>query len=401
MMGSVAISLNDSIIYKKAIGYSNTDLKINNDTETKFRIGSITKTFTAVLMMKAIEEKLITLDTKLNAYYPQIKNAEKITVELLLKHRTGIYNFTEIQGANEWEQKPHTEKEFIDFFINEKSNFEPGTKFEYSNTNYALLGFILQKVYGKTYSEILEEKITKPLKLKNTGYTLVSDNSKNEALSYNIQDQYIRNEVTNFSTSLGSGGMYSTPTDLNKFLFALFNGKLITKESLQTMLPKEKGEYGMGIEKLPFKNPEGYTHTGRIENYISDYWYFTDENIGIVSLANAANFNTTDAMDTMLLYLYKQEPKLPNFNAITELGEKEFLLIKGNYLLEKYNYTITISSDGKNAFFQDSRAGQMFVPLVYKGNNMFECDDIKLKFVTEKKEMLFQQGDVKLVFKKK
>lgn len=401
MMGSVAISINDSIIYKKAIGYANVATQKTNDVATTFRVGSITKTYTAVMILKAIEEQRLTLDTRLSTFYPEIKNAGKITIEQLLKHRSGIFNFTEIPGEGQWEHDFHTEKEFIDFFIHEKSNFEPGTKYEYSNTNYALLGFILQKVYAQTYAEILAEKIAKPLHLQNTYYTFLTDTAKNEALSYNIQDRYIRNEVVHFSNDPGSGGIVSNPAEINKFLFALFNGKLIAKESLTIMLPKENDEYGMGIKKLPFKNPVGYRHTGRVENYISDYWFFTDENIGIVSLANAVNINTDQVLDTMLLYLYKQEPKQLNFNAISDLGEKEFGRIKGTYSLHETDDTVTISSDGENAILQDSRAGQMYVPLTYKGKNSFEYADIHLRFIPKKKQMILVQGNVKVVYTKK
>ena len=147
MMGSVAISLKDSIIYSKSIGFANSDTKKTIDENTKIRIGSLTKTYTAVLVLKATEEGLLKLDDKLSYYYPQVENSEKITIEHLLKHRTGIFNFTEIPGKSIWEQEFHREEEFINYFIKKKSNFEPNTNYEYSNTNYALLGFILQKIY--------------------------------------------------------------------------------------------------------------------------------------------------------------------------------------------------------------------------------------------------------------
>ncbi len=394
VMGSFAISFNDSLIYKKAIGYRNAETKHLNDNETAFRVGSITKTFTSVLVLKAIEEGLLSLDTKLSAYYPEVKNAEKITIEQLLKHRTGIYNFSEIAGANAWGQKFHTEEEFLQFFLQEKSNFEPGTDFEYSNTNYVLLAFILQKLYHKTYAEILTEKITQPLHLTRTFYTFETDENNNEALSYNIQDKLVRNEIDNFSNDIGSGGIAATPSDINKFLFALFNGKLITKESLSLMLPEEKGTYGMGIFKLSFSNPLGYHHSGRIENYISDYYYFTDEHIAISSLANATNINTDEAMSTMLLYLYQQAPKLLNYKTTNDLSEKAFKKIGGTYFVTDKKESVTISSDGTNLIFQDSRAGQMYVPLKYTKENTFTYNDFEVVFTPKKHKMVLQQGGV-------
>jgi len=153
MMGSVAVSYKDSIIYAKAVGYADTDSKLLNNNDTKFRIASLTKTFTGALVLKAVEEKKLTLEDKLSAYYPEVKNADKITIKHLLNQRSGIINFTEIEGENTWEKTIHSQKDFIDFFVNEKSNFAPGSKFEYSNTNYALLGFILEKLYQKPFGD--------------------------------------------------------------------------------------------------------------------------------------------------------------------------------------------------------------------------------------------------------
>jgi D-alanyl-D-alanine carboxypeptidase len=192
-----------------------------------------------------VEEQKLSLDTHLSIFYPQVKNAEKITIEQLLRHRSGIFNFTEVEGQEIWDQEFHTEAEFVNHIKNEKSNFEPNTAYEYSNTNYALLGFILEKVYQKSYAALLQEKICKPLKLSNTYFSAETDPNKHEAISYNIQNRYIENSKVNFSNHPGSGGIATTAVELNRFLSGLFEGKLISKESLVLMLPENKGEYGM------------------------------------------------------------------------------------------------------------------------------------------------------------
>lgn len=400
-MGSVAISFNDSIIYAKSVGYANAETKKPIDQNTKIRIGSLTKTYTAVLVLKAVEEGKLKLDDKLSSFYPQIKNAKSITIERLLKHRTGIFNFTEIPGENEWEQSPHTKEEFINFFINEKSNFEPGTDFEYSNTNYALLGFILEKVYDQSFAEIVAEKICRPLHLKNTYFSTEIDETKNEALSYNIQNEYIQNATVNFSNHPASGGMVSTAVELNLFLSALFNGKLISDESLELMLPKNKGEYGMGIWQLSFNNPEGYTHTGRIENYFSEYWYFPKEKLGIVTLANSINIGTEYLQMAMLQFTYGKAAELPNFNKTVELSEKEFGEIAGTYIEKSEGHTVTISSDGQKMIFQNAMSGQMYIPFDYKTNNTFDYEnEIQLEFFPDKKEMKLTQGNIQEYYTK-
>ena len=310
-----------------------------------------------------------------------------------MKHRTGIFNFTEIPGKSIWEQEFHREEEFINYFIKKKSNFEPNTNYEYSNTNYALLGFILQKIYEKSFQKILEEKICSPLDLKNTYFSTETNETKNEALSYNIQNEYIQNAKVNFSNHPASGGLVSTAVELNTFLSALFNGKLISEKNLEIMLPKDKGEYGMGIEKLPFDNPIGYTHTGRIENYISAYWYFPREKLGIVTLANAINIYTDYIQMAMLRYAYNMSVELPNFKEVEGMSEKLFEEIAGTYASNDKNSTATISSDGQKMIFQNSMSGQMYIAFEYKGNNVFEYNGAILEFFPAQKEMKLTQGD--------
>lgn len=399
-MGSVAIAHNDSIFYSKSVGYADADKKAENNSDTKFRIGSISKTFTATLILKAVEEQKLKLSDKLESYYPDIKNAGMITIQHLLKHRSGIFNFTEIAGAREWEQAFHTEKEFLDYIIKNESNFEPGTAYEYSNTNYAFLGFILQRIYQKPYAEILDEKICKPLGLKNTYYSFQTDSTRNEAYSYNIQNSYIRNAKVNFSNHTAGGGIASSATDVTIFLSALFNGKLITSESLQWMLPATKGEYGMGIIKLGFTKPEGFKHGGRIENYISDYWYFPEERLGIVVLANAININTEDISLTLLKYAYRNLPELPDFDKTSTLTEAAFKKIKGTYWVKDKSEMVTISSDGVNMVFQSSGIGQDYIPFKMKRKNEFFYENITLKFYPEKNECHLKQERIRKVYKK-
>ncbi|WP_223577901.1 serine hydrolase domain-containing protein [Sphingobacterium sp. GVS05A] len=402
MMGTVAVLYNDSLYYATSIGYADVDSKRKNDSNTKFRIASNTKTYTAVLILKAVEEQKLSLDTYLSTFYPQIKNAEKITIEQLLKHRSGIFNFTEIKGEEIWEQEFHTEAEFVSYIENEKSNFEPNTAYEYSNTNYALLGFILEKVYDKSYAALLNEKICEPLKLRNTYFSTETDPNKHEAISYNIQNRYIENSKVNFSNHPASGGIATTAIELNRFLSGLFEGRLISKESLALMLPENKGEYGMGIEKARFKNPIGYIHGGRIENYFSDYWYFPAEKLGIVTLCNAVNINLSQVQNTLIQYVYGRDPILPDFNKTKDLTEEQFRQIAGTYRFKDGGQTMTISSDGTNLIGQLSENGQMYVPYHYKSDHTFVYDDEGsiLEFIPGEQSVLLKDGDLVLEFKK-
>lgn len=399
-MGSVSILFKDSIIYNKSVGYADVHRKKENNATTKFRVASISKTFTAVLVLQAIEAGKLHLADQLSQYFPEVKNADKITIEQLLQHRSGIFNFTDKPDRSVWESHFHTEKESIAHIIQDTSRFEPGTGFEYSNSNYLLLGYILERIYQQPFAQILEEKISKVLGLKHTYFSNETDPARNEALSYNIQDTYVHNKRINFSNHLSSGGIASTAIEINKFLSALFSGKLISKESLALMQPQEKGAYGMGMFKLTFSKPEGFEHSGRAGDYISEYWYFPAEQLGIVSLSNAINIDIEDVNSAMLQFAYGNAPALPDFNQVNGHPEPEFKQMKGTYKAKGEKATVTISSDGTMLVFQLSSIGQAYLPFEDKGDNKFEYGNMKLQFFPEQKQMLFEQGKTRLLFKR-
>ena len=399
-MGSAAILFKDSIIYNKSVGFSDVASQKKIDKNTKFRIGSITKTYTAVLTLKAMEEGKINLSDKLSVWFPQFQNADKITVEMMLKHRSGIFNFTEIPGESAWEAVAHTQAEFIEYVSKPKNNFDPDTAYEYSNTNYALIGFILEKIYNKDYNTLIQEKICKPLSLTNTYYSFENDSTKNEAYSYSIQDKYLKNGSINYSNEPGSGGLLSTPVEVNKFVSALFMGKIISPESLKLMLHIENDEYGLGIEKFMLGDLEVFKHTGRVDNYISDYWYFPKEQLGLVTLANATNINTDLVQVAMLQFAFGNAPALKDYNFIDEMSKEDFLKIKGTYFYPDKRISVTISSDGNRLIFQDSRAGQMYVPFTYLDTNRFEFEDMVLTFNPEKQQLTQEQGESLIIMQK-
>lgn len=399
-MGSASILFKDSVIYNKSVGFADVDSQKKNDVTTKFRIGSVTKTYTAVLTLLAMEEGKIKLTDKLSQWFPQFENADKITIQMMLKHRSGIFNFTEIPGEAAWEAVAHTQEEFVEYVSKPKNNFDPDTAYEYSNTNYALIGFILEKIYQKDYNTLIQEKICKPLKLENTYYSFENDLAKNEAYSYNIQDKYLKNGSINYSNEPGSGGLLSTATEVNKFVSALFMGKIISPESLELMLNIENDEYGLGIETFMLGSLKAFRHTGRIDNYISDYWYFPNEQLGLVTLANATNINTDMVQVAMLQFAFGNKPASKKYDNIDEMSTEDFSKIKGTYRYPDTLVSVTVSSDGNSLIFQDSRAGQMYVPFAYLGNNKFEYEDIFLTFDPDKQQLTQKQGESVIVMKK-
>ena len=184
VMGSFAMAEDNRPNFIKVVGFADAEKNQKANVNTQYRIGSISKTFTAVLVMKAVEEKKITLDKKLSDFYPEIPNADKITIEHLLQHRTGIHNLTDEAEFLQYYTRYHTGNDLVNIIKKYKSDFEPGSKYEYSNSNFILLGLILEKIYKKPYAELIKDKIARPLKLTLTGVGGKIDTSKNQAKSY-------------------------------------------------------------------------------------------------------------------------------------------------------------------------------------------------------------------------
>lgn len=233
-MMSVTITKNGLPLYSRAIGYSWYGTQnIPANTGTKYRVGSVTKMFTAAMIFQLIEEGKLSLNTKLSEFYPQIPNAEKINIAEMLNHSSGIHSFTgEADHYKSWLGQAQTPAQLVARMIS-RSEFEPGSKHEYSNSNFILLGYIVEKFDKRSYAVSLKSRITAKLKLSNTYYGGKISAFANEANSYKwINNTWQTDTETDMSIPGGAGAIVSNPTDLDAFMYALFTGKLVSMASL-------------------------------------------------------------------------------------------------------------------------------------------------------------------------
>lgn len=397
-MGSVAVIQNGKIIYSKSIGFLDFENNIKADENTKYRIGSISKTFTSVLVLKEVEEKKIDLNQTIDKYFPTIKNANKITVKLLLNHRSGIHNFTDDEDYLTWNTQPKSEKEMVALITNAGSDFEPDSKSQYSNSNFVLLTYILEKSMNKTYAELLKENITRPLGLENTYLGGKINTSKNECKSYKYKGTWKTETETEISIPLGAGGIVSTPIDLVKFSDALFDGKLLKKESLEIMMTI-KDQYGIGLFQIPFYDKIGYGHTGGIDGFSSIFTHFSDGNISYALISNGANYNNNDISIAVLSAVYDKPYDIPEFS-IYEVGSEDLDKYLGNYSSTQIPLKIAITKENRTLIAQAT--GQPSFPLEATAKDKFKFDQagILLEFNPTEKTMLLKQGGGQFVFTK-
>ena len=243
-MGSVTIAKDGNVLYTRSFGYSQVsgNEKKPLTAATKYRIASITKTYTAVMIFQLVEEGQLKLTETLDTFFPQIPNARRITIAQILNHRSGIPPL-ESGPDSSWGLQPRTKDEVVARIAGNQPEFEPDARYGYSNAGYILLGYILEKIGGKPYPEALKERITSKIGLKDTYVgTGSTDPSKNEAFSYRYIGGWREAAELDFSVPGGAGAILSTPTDMATFIQALFDLKLVSADSLKQMTTMRDGE---------------------------------------------------------------------------------------------------------------------------------------------------------------
>src|SRR5688500_10655143 len=233
-MGSIAVSKDGNIIYNRAVGNSHIGEKgfVSSDAKTKYRIGSITKIFTATLVFGLIEEGKLKLDDTLDKFFPEIPNAKKITIAQMLNHRSGIHNITDdAKHYLSYYRRPQTHEQMLAIIAKTTPDFEPGAKAAYSNSNYILLDYIIEKVSKKSYKDALNERIASKINLTDTFYEEKTNGAGSESSSFVwLNSKWKELPGTDLSIPGGAGAIVSTPTDLTKFITALFDGKIVSQK---------------------------------------------------------------------------------------------------------------------------------------------------------------------------
>jgi len=232
--GSALVAEQGKVVYKKGIGMANMEWDIENTTDTKHRLGSITKQFTAMLILQLAADGKLDLQAPITDYLPDYPNGHdpQITTHHLLTHTSGIPNYTAFPGFfKDQSRDPYTPDEFVKKFADEKLDFTPGEKFTYSNSGYFLLGVLIEKVSGKTYEAMLQENIFTPLNMNDSGYDHHGEIIKNRATGYEKQgNEFVNSNYIDMSIPYAAGSLYSTVEDLYLWDQALYTNKMLSKE---------------------------------------------------------------------------------------------------------------------------------------------------------------------------
>lgn len=390
-MISFAILKDGQPVYSKAVGYSQITptAKIPATTDTRYRIGSITKMFTATMVFQLIEEGKLSLTTPLARFYPEIPNAEKITIGNLLNHSSGLFNFTNDTTYAKKLDKKVTHEELLAAF-KVKPVFEPGAKHEYSNTNYVLLGYIVEKLDKKAYPAALKTRITSKIGLKNTYYGGKINPLNKEANSYQWTGSWEPATETDMSIPAGAGALVSTPSDLVKFIDALFNGKLVNAKSLTSMKTLQGG-YGMAMFKFPFYERQSFGHTGGIDGFQSIVAYYPVEKYAVSYVANGVNTVLNDMMIGVLNIIFNKPYTLPTYSSVT-LKSEDLDKYLGTYTSPQLPIKITFTKKGATLIGQATGQSSFALEPVQHDEFKVTALNVSVTFDPAKGEMTFKQN---------
>lgn len=286
--GAVLIARGDQLLLKKGYGFANYEWGIKNTPQTKFRIGSLTKQFTAAAILQLQEQGLLSVDDALSEYIPDYPEGDRITLHHLLTHTSGIFDITSIPGFLESTVNPSPVEETIEWFKHKPMDFEPGSDYKYSNSGYVLLGHIIEKVSGQRFGDYLKTHIFEPLNMHNSGQDLHQTLLEDRASGYSMdEDNRLMNaRYIDMSVPIGGGSLYSTVEDLYLWDRALYEGPILNQNSLEAMFTPYLANYAYGWGVVELFGRKRISHTGGINGFASNIARYVEDDLVIIVLSN-------------------------------------------------------------------------------------------------------------------
>lgn len=329
--GSLLVAEGGEVIFKKGYGFANMEWQLPNTPDTKFRIASITKGFTAMLVLQLVEQGKLTLEGKITDYLPDYRRdtGDKITLHQLLNHTSGIPDYTSKPGFF-----PANSRHFIaveDFIAQHCSDdlaFEPGSEFAYSNSGYHILGGIIEKVTGQTYEQVLKTQILLPAGMNQSGYDKSNDILPKRAAGYEKSlPGYENAEYVDMSLPYAAGSLYSTVEDLYRWDRILYSDKLLSEPYMKMLFKRGERDYGYGWKHFIQPMAVGddvkmIYHQGGIMGFSSIYLRMPDDNRAIVILHNGGADGPLSEMATEITNILYDNPfNWPKKSAIAEIAQ--------------------------------------------------------------------------------
>lgn len=380
--GSALVAKNGEIIFHKAYGWKDAVSKSTNDTATHFPILSITKSFTAVVLLKLVEQGKLSLQDNLTKFLPDYPQGGKIKVEHLLTHSSGIYNYTnDIDEADSAVvNHPVSRQKVLDIFYSKPLEFKPGKGFSYNNSGYYLAGLVIEKATGKSFEQNVRELILEPLDMSNSGFDFQALPAGVKATGYQFLSEkeqkpyaFLHNTV-----SFSAASIYSTTGDLFKWTEAIAQGKLLSTDTWNEAFTAKNNGYGHGFQMANFGNRNFIKSAGGYPGYVSEIVYYPEEKVTIILLKNVGNYGQSLWPITMgLSNIVFQSPYdlwLPRKDL--KLSEEVLRRNEGSYGTNKFRFNFTV----QNGQLHTTIGGIGSLRLLAESEDIFLLDDFNTQF---------------------
>jgi CubicO group peptidase (beta-lactamase class C family) len=333
--GSVLVSRDGEILFSKGYGLANREHNIPNTPETKFRLGSITKQFTAMAIMILVDQGKIKLDDPVGKYLEDApKTWDGVTIHHLLTHTSGIHSYTSDPEYRKKTTVPETVKSMIARFKDKPLDFKPGDKFSYSNSGYFLLGAIIENVSKMSYEAFLKQAIFEPLGMKDSGYDHPATLIEHRASGYEPDgDRIVNASYLDMAQPYAAGSLYSTVLDLAKWDRGLSEGKFISKESYAKMYTPVKNDYAYGWGARTRSGRKQFGHGGGINGFVTQILRFPDQKVCVVVLCNMVTNNPAKVANGLAAIALGDSYKVPVEHKLVKVDPKIYDAYAGRYRL--------------------------------------------------------------------
>ncbi|MBE4949623.1 serine hydrolase [Chryseobacterium culicis] len=375
--GTAFVHYQNKNIFEKSYGWQDAEKKIPNQDKSVYQIASLTKSFTALMVVKLSEEGKLSVKDPIAKFIPDYPRGNEITIEHLLTHTSGIY---EILRNKEFFNmlptgKSITKDQELSFFENEPLDFEPGSQFSYSNSGYIVLGMIIEKVTGLSYENAVRKNILEPLKMIHTGfdYSALKSPYKTVPYSYISKTKREKANVWNSTLTGPAGQIYSTVEDLYRYYMGLRDYKIVSHEAFKKATTPFLNGYGYGWFIDDLYGKKLINHGGNIEGSTSYFAMLPEDDLCIILLNNITSKKLEKAGNTILAALLGQSYTLPQTKKEIIISTDVLKKYAGDYQLSDENILHILYSNG-----------QLFI----RSNN-----DPEIKMFPEKEDAFFLQDD--------
>ena len=382
--GSIMIFGSYRMLVTKGYGMANYEWDVRNTPQTKFRLGSITKQFTAMAILQLQEKGKLDVQDSICKYISECpEDWQGIKIFNLLTHTSGIPNFTDFPDYKKTMMLPITVPELLARFKGKPLEFKPGEKFMYSNSGYEVLGAIVEKVSGEPYADYLEQNIFKPLKMRDTGYDSNQRIILRRASGYALEGSTLVNApYIDMTIPYSAGGLYCTVEDLYRWDRALYTEKLVSRKTLDQMFTPYKGDYAMGWVVRTEFNHKLITHGGGINGFSTSIRRYPDSNACVIVLSNLQNADTEKISHDLAAILFHQPYDLPKEHHAVSVDPKIYDAYAGQYELAP-DFILTVTREGDRLMTQATGQGKVEVFPETKTRFFLKVTDAQIDFARD------------------